>query len=62
MDLIAQIKQKACHCLQTIVLPESYDDRMLLAAAQISREGLARIVLLGDRNLLSVRRQLLVRT
>jgi phosphate acetyltransferase len=48
MDLIAQIKQNARRQPQTIVLPESYDDRMLLAADQITSEGLARIVLLGD--------------
>ncbi|ABA90085.1 phosphate acetyltransferase [Syntrophotalea carbinolica DSM 2380] len=48
MDVISQIKQKARGCMQTIVLPESYDDRMLLAADQATREGLARIVLLGD--------------
>jgi phosphate acetyltransferase len=48
MDVISQIKQKARSCMQTIVLPESYDDRMVLAAGRVSREGLARVVLLGD--------------
>lgn len=48
MDVISEIKQKARGCMQTIVLPESYDDRILLAADQVNREGLARIVLLGD--------------
>ena len=48
MDLIADIKEKARRQMRTIVLPESYDDRMLLAAAQLAAEGLARIVLLGD--------------
>lgn len=48
MDVISQIKQNARRQPQTIVLPESYDDRMLLAAGRIAGEGLARIVLLGD--------------
>jgi phosphate acetyltransferase len=48
MDIVSRIKQKARGNPRTIVLPESYDDRMLQAAGRISREGLARIVLLGD--------------
>jgi phosphate acetyltransferase len=48
MQVIEDIKRKAQRNLKTIVLPESYDDRMLQAAAQITREGLAHIILLGD--------------
>ncbi|MEZ4601103.1 MAG: phosphate acetyltransferase [Syntrophotaleaceae bacterium] len=48
MQLIDTIKQRARTNLKTIVLPESYDDRMLHAAGRIAREGLARVVLLGD--------------
>ena len=48
MHLVEQIKQKAKSNLQTVVLPEGYDDRMVEAAAQIVTEGLARPVLLGD--------------
>lgn len=55
MDLIAQIKQNARRQLQTIVLPESYDDRMLLAADRITADGLARIVLPGDPEALRAR-------
>ena len=48
MHLVDQIKAKAKENLQTVVLPESYDDRMLQAAGQIVTDGLANIVLLGD--------------
>jgi len=48
MHLVDQIKAKARTSLQTVVLPESYDDRMIQAAEQITRDGLARVVLLGD--------------
>jgi len=47
MHLVEQIKAKAQGNLQTVVLPEGYDDRMISAAAQIVAEGLARPVLLG---------------
>ena len=48
MHLVDQIKAKAKSNLQTVVLPEGYDDRMIHAAGQIVREGLARVVLLGN--------------
>lgn len=48
MHLVDQIKAKACANLQTVVLPESYDDRMIEAAARIVAEKLAHVVLLGD--------------
>lgn len=48
MNLVDQIKEKARKNLQTVVLPESYDERMLFAAEKIVAEGLARIILLGD--------------
>ncbi len=48
MHLVEQIKAKAKENLQTVVLPESYDDRMIQAAGQIVADGLANIVLLGD--------------
>jgi phosphate acetyltransferase len=48
MHLVDQIKEKARKNLQTVVLPESYDERMLFAAEKIVREGLAKIVILGD--------------
>lgn len=48
MHLVDQIKEKAKKSLQTVVLPESYDERMLYAAEKIVKEGLAKPVLLGD--------------
>lgn len=48
MHLVEQIKEKAKNNLQTVVLPESYDERMLFAARKIVDEGLARIVILGN--------------
>jgi len=48
MHLVDQIKAKARNDIRTVVLPESYDDRMIQAAELITREGLAKVVLLGD--------------
>ena len=48
MKLIDQIKVKAKNNIQTVVLPESYDERMLFAAQHITEQGLAKIVLLGN--------------
>lgn len=47
MHLVDQIKAKARENLQTVVLPEGYDDRMVEASAKIVAAGLARVVLLG---------------
>jgi len=48
MHLVDQIKAKARESLQTVVLPEAYDDRMIEAAGQIVGDGLAKVVLLGE--------------
>ena len=48
MHLVDQIKEKARKNMRTVVLPESYDERMLFAAERVVAEGLARIVILGD--------------
>jgi len=48
MHLVEQIKIKAKKNLQTVVLPESYDERMLFAAQKIVEQGLAKIVILGN--------------
>jgi len=48
MHLVDQIKANARKSLQTVVLPEGYDDRMVQASGQIVADGLARVVLLGD--------------
>ncbi|ORJ55909.1 phosphate acetyltransferase [Geothermobacter hydrogeniphilus] len=47
MHLVEQIKNKAKQNLQTVVLPEGYDERMVQAAGRIVGDGLARVVLLG---------------
>jgi phosphate acetyltransferase len=47
MHLVDQIKNKAKQNLQTVVLPEGYDDRMIEASARIVQDGLARVALLG---------------
>ena len=46
MHLVDQIKAKARTSLQTVVLPESYDDRMIQAAELITGDNLAKVVLL----------------
>src|SRR6266567_1617148 len=48
MHLVEQIKAKAKKNLQTVVLPESYDERMLYAAQKIVEQGLSKIVILGN--------------
>jgi len=48
MHLVDQIKANARKSLQTVVLPEGYDDRMVQASGQIVADGLAKVVLLGD--------------
>ena len=40
MHLVEQIKTKAKKNLQTVVLPESYDERMLFAAQKVTEQGL----------------------
>ncbi len=47
MHLMETIREKAKKNLQTVVLPESYDERMLFAAQQVVEQGLAKIVILG---------------
>lgn len=53
MSLVEQIKSKAGKNLKTVVLPESYDERMLFAAQQIVEQGLAKIVILGNPDTVS---------
>lgn len=52
MPLVKKIKEKARTHLKTIVLPESYDERMLFAAQNIVEQGLAKIILLGNPEVL----------
>jgi len=53
MHLVDQIKAKARTNLQTVVLPESYDDRMVEAASLIVADKLANVVLLGNFDVLN---------
>lgn len=48
MHLIDQIKAKARAQVQTVVLPEGYDERMVQAAGLIVKDRLANVVLLGE--------------
>jgi phosphate acetyltransferase len=49
MSLVDQIRAKAKMNPKTVVLPESYDERMLFAAQQVMEQGLAKIVILGNK-------------
>ncbi len=55
MHLVDQIKAKARGNLQTVVLPESYDDRMIEASAKIVGDNLAKVVLLGNPEVIGAR-------
>jgi phosphate acetyltransferase len=55
MHLVDQIKSKARTSTQTVVLPESYDDRMIQAAELITKDGLAKVVLLGEATALEAK-------
>lgn len=49
MSFIDVIKQKAKESVKTIVLPESFDIRVIEAARKITDEGFAKVVLIGNR-------------
>jgi phosphate acetyltransferase len=55
--IITRIIERAGADPRTIVLPESDDDRVLRAAAEVSRKGFAKIILLGDPDAIRVRAQ-----
>jgi phosphate acetyltransferase len=48
VHLVDQIKAKARAQVQTVVLPEGYDERMVQAAGLIVKDRLAKVVLLGE--------------
>ena len=48
MKFIDEIKARAKQDVKTIVLPESRDKTTLIAAAQVLKEGTAKIVMVGD--------------
>src|SRR5580704_10893302 len=59
MTLVEKIKARARARLQRIVLPEGEDPRVISAAAAITREGLAKVTLLGHKQIIeSVARDL----
>ncbi len=49
-NLLENIKSKAAAIKKTIVLPESSDERVLKAAEIINREGIAKVILLGNED------------
>jgi phosphate acetyltransferase len=55
MHLVDQIKAKARKNLQTVVLPEGYDDRMIEASALIVGDQLAKVILLGNVDALNAK-------
>ncbi len=48
MDILERIRQRAASRPQHIVLPEGNDPRTVVAAADCSRQALARITVLGN--------------
>jgi phosphate acetyltransferase len=49
MDLLTSIKSNAKKHDKCIVLPEGTEERTLKAADEIIRDGIARIILLGNQ-------------
>jgi len=49
MSFLDSVKQRAKSQLKTIVLPESLEPRNLQAAHQVLVEGIAKVVLIGDK-------------
>ncbi|SDL89455.1 phosphate acetyltransferase [Halarsenatibacter silvermanii] len=49
MDVIGKIREKARNTESKIVLPEAHDERILKAAEVIIEEGIADLILLGER-------------
>ena len=50
MSVIENIKNKAKTCVKHIVLPEGTEPRTVQAAAIISKEGIAKVTLLGEQS------------
>lgn len=53
MDFITEMKNKAKSNLKTITLPETSDIRTIQAAETVLKEGIANLILIGDKNALS---------
>ncbi len=48
MNFIESIKERAKKSQKTIVLPETMDERVLEAASKVLKEGIAKIILIGE--------------
>jgi phosphate acetyltransferase len=53
MTLLQKLTLNAKQVFPRILLPESSDSRVIKAAVSIAKQGIARVVLLGDKNTLS---------
>ena len=49
MSFLGQVRKKAMQANRRIVLPESSDERVIRAASQILKEGLAKVILVGNQ-------------
>ena len=53
MSFIEEVKERARQNIKTIVLPESEDKRVLEAAEKVTKEGFAKVILLGNEERIS---------
>jgi len=53
--VIQRLLQRAVSEQRRLVLPESEDERVLVAASRIAREGIARVVLIGEPEVIAAR-------
>ena len=49
MSFLGQVRKKALQANRRIVLPETSDERVIRAASQILKEGLAKVILVGNQ-------------
>lgn len=49
MDFIQELKERAKATDKTIALPESYDERVIEAAEKITKQSIAEVILIGNR-------------
>jgi len=48
MDILAQFRRRAASLNRTVVLPEAQDERVVEAALRLHREGICRVLLVGN--------------
>ena len=53
MSFIDEVKERAKKDIKTIILPESEDKRVLQAAEKVAREGFAKMILIGDEDIIN---------